>query len=86
MTRDEADKIINQVHLYFELSKCTNQVADEIIGRKLPPPFPVTAKLEAMRSWQRGEYTGIAGYAAWIRAYGTPETIAELGPQKGESP
>lgn len=45
MTRKEAIEVIQKTHLYLELIKCTNQVAEDICGRKLPPQFPVTEKL-----------------------------------------
>lgn len=45
MTKKEALEVINKTHLYMELMKCGNQVADEIVGHKLPLPYPLTAKL-----------------------------------------
>ena len=45
MTRKEAIEVIQKTHRYLELTKCQNQVAEEICGRKMPPIFPVTEKL-----------------------------------------
>ncbi len=45
ITRKEALEIVGKTHLYMELMKCGNQVADEIVGHKLPLPYPLTAKL-----------------------------------------
>ena len=44
MTRKEALEIVGKTHLYMELMKWGNQVADEIVGHKLPL-YPLTAKL-----------------------------------------
>lgn len=45
MTKKEALEIIGKMHLYMELMKCSNQVADEIVGHKLLLPYALTTRL-----------------------------------------
>lgn len=45
MTKKEALEIIGKTHLYMELMMYSNQMANEIVGHKLPLPYPLTMKL-----------------------------------------